>query len=483
MQNLPSCQQGIRYQDYGNTRVYRTVPFVNSHDTYRPLLTPTGNFLSYLGDNSGWDVGNELGGNGQHIDSRDPRLDAAYAAVFALDGNPAVYFEDLFDIGTTGQRWSHMPADSVALPIRSDIKNIIQAHQKLGFKDGVYAVPTAATGTAAPVYNKGTSGDHLVIERVGKAIIGISDAYNAVSDHSLDQEVWVTVGTPSWYNTDLIDYSGGHDTSKTHVFSDGRVLIKTAPCGNTIPGAHGHGYSIWAPVPAGITFNSVNDIYNYLTAYTPSRAAITTQEWEMADDLGDSHCKSLGQGGRIPDNATNERVVGRVFAQGGLPVNCSLKPEVDGNNLTLTAYGTNGLVLATVSGIATAAAPLTLNYTPAADGWVVVKVRNTSGTYSGQRCWVDVTYSAPAVVNTSGPASVLPTNVSIWTGNKGTSDMTDCGNWEGGLVPGTTSHVIVYGHAKPFPICTANTTVNKVTLFPGAQLTVTPGIDLTVLSQ
>ena len=483
MQNLPSCQQNVRYEDYNHVRVYRTVPFVNSHDTYRPKLTTSGNFLSYLGDNSGWDVGNELGGNGQHIDPRDPRMPAAYAAVFSVDGNPAVFFEDVFDIGTTGKRWTHDPKVSTDLPVKGDIQNIIQAHQKLGFKDGTYAVPTAATGTASPAYITGSSVDHLVIERVGKAIIGISDAYNAVADNSADQTVWVTVGTSAWYNTDLVDYSGAHGVTTTHVYGDGRVLIKTAPCGNTIPGAHGHGYSIWAPVPAGTTFTSVNDMYTYLATYTPVHAAATTQEWEMADDLGDSHCKSLGQGGKIPDNATNERVVGRIYAAGGTQVSLTLTPEINGNDLTLTAYGTNGLVLATTNGVANTTAPISLNYTPSADGWVVIKVRNTSETNTGQKCWVDATYTAPAVVNVTSPASVLPTNVSIWTGNKGTSDMTDCGNWEGGLVPGTSSHVIVYGHAKPFPVCAANTTVNKVTLFSGAQLTVNPGINLVVLSQ
>ncbi|MEI2709990.1 MAG: hypothetical protein V9E96_13420 [Chitinophagaceae bacterium] len=40
MANLPGEQQGFRYFDYpGGLRVHRSVNFVNSHDTYRPILT------------------------------------------------------------------------------------------------------------------------------------------------------------------------------------------------------------------------------------------------------------------------------------------------------------------------------------------------------------------------------------------------------------------------------------------------------------
>ena len=79
--------------------------------------------------------------------------------------------------------------------------------------------------------------------------------------------------------------------------------------------------------------------------------------------------------------------------------------------------------------------------------------------------------------------SKIPQNISIWTGNKGTTTWSDCGNWEGGLIPGPTSTVIVYGHAKPYPIVDINnTTVNKVNLL-GGNLTVNPGINFIVLSQ
>lgn len=483
MQNLPACQQGKRYYDYGAKRVHRTIPFVNSHDTYRPRLTTNGDFLKTLGDASGWDLGGELGGNGQHIDPREPRLAAAYAGIFAVDGNPALFFEDLFDIGTTGKRWTHLPTNTTDLPLRGDIQNIIQAHQKLGFKLGDYAVPTALGGAQAPFYQVGSSGDHLVLERKGQALIGITDAFAAVNNNGSDQQVWVNVGDPTWIGKALYDFSGAHGVTTTTVQPDGRVLIKTAPNGHSIVGAYGHGYSVWAPLPTGATFNSIADIYSYLSTFAPTRSTLTTQEWEMADDLGDSHCQSLGQGGRLPDNSMNERMAGRVFAAAGQPITCTVSPEVDGRDITVTLYNLQGQQVATASGVSTAAAPLTLSHTPATDGWINVKVRNTADTYAGQRCWVRVAYTAPQVVNTSNPANSLTNNVSIWTGNKNTTDVSDCGNWESGKVPNSGSHVIVYGHTRPFPVLTYSLTINKLTVQPNASFTVATGVNLTVLSQ
>lgn len=484
MQQLPGCQQIERFYDYGTAkRVHRSVTFVNSHDTYRPYLTASGNYLKPLGDETGWNVSNELGGNGRHIDPREPRLAAAYATIFAMDGNPMYFFEDLFDIGTTGKRYTHLPANISDLPVRNELLNIGQCHQKLGFKNGDYSVSTAATGASAPAYINGSSGDHLVMERKGIAIIGVADAYNTAADNSQDQTVYISVKSTSWYNTDLIDYSGAHGVTTTHVYGDGRVLIKTAPVGHNIPGAFGHGYSIWAPVPAGVVFNTVNDIYNYLATYTPPRNPQTIQEWEMADDLGDSHCSSLGQGGRIPDNITNERIAGKIFVAAGKPISCKVSPEVDGRNISLTLYNTSGIMLATASGIATVASPLLLNYTPVTDGWMVAKVRNTVEGVAGQKAWVNIAYTAPTVVNTRDASGSLPLNVSIWTGNKSTTDVSDCSNWEEGHIPGPNSGVIVYQYAKPYPILNFNLTINKLTLQPGASFTVASPNLLNILSQ
>jgi glycosidase len=480
MQSMPGDQQSLRYHDYGTKRVHRSIPFVNNHDTYRPRLDPNGNFLKNLGDATGWYTGDELGGNGQHIDPREPRLASAYAVAFAVDGNPAIFFEDLFNIGTTGKRWSHMPGNTTDLPIREDIKNIILCHQRLGFKDGNYAVPTALN---SPFYQAGSAGDHIVFERTGKALIGVTDNFNNSSTNSADQQVYCQVDNSWAVGTVLYDYSGAHGISTVTVPSDRRVLVQTAPVGHTIANANGHGYSIWAPAPPGVTVTSVNDLYNYLNSFAPGRSTTTTQEWEMADDLGDSHCKSLGQGGRLPDNKTNERVAGRIYADADKIINYAVSPEIDGRDLTISLYDNQGNLVSSNSGVATAASPLSGSYTPTSAGWINIKIRNTNATTLGQKAWVRAAYTAPTTVNTGDANGRVSSNVSIWTGNKNNSDFADCGNWEGGLIPNNTSHVIVPAHALPYPVLTFNTTVNKVTVKTGASLTINSGVQLTIVSQ
>ena len=409
MQLLPGEQQNKRFFDYANQRVHRTVPFVNSHDTYRPILSANGNFSKPLGDATGWNTGSELGGNGQHIDPREPRLYSAYATIFAMDGNPIVFFEDLFDIGTTSKRYTHLPNSAADLPIRPDIQNIIQCHQRLGFKEGNYSVPTALTGTQAPFYAKGSAGDHLVIERTKQALIGITDKFSSVSDNSADEEVWISVSDPSWFGRDLIDYSGAHGISTTRVFSDGRVLIKTAPVGHTISGALGHGYSIWAPIPAGVTFTTVQQLYDYLSGYQPSRARNTVQEWEMADDLGDSHPKSLRQGGQLPAKSTAQRIVGSVFAESGKPITVLLYPSINGTSQTLTLFNATNQAVSTRTGTSSNTAPLQMSFTPVATGWYTVRVNSSNTAQSAQRVWVNVNYTAPPIVNTRNGSTLLRT--------------------------------------------------------------------------
>jgi alpha-amylase len=317
-----------------------------------------------------------------------------------MDGNPVVFFEDLFDIGATGKRYSHLPTSTTDLPVRPDIVNIIQSHQKLQFKNGDYAVPTSLTGSQAPFYQKGGSGDHLVLERKGKAIIGITDKYNTASDNSQDEEVWVSVGDASWNNTDLYDYSGAHGVTATHVYSDGRVLIKTAPAGHTISGARGHGYSIWAPKPAGVTFSTVTDMYNYIATYAPGRAESSINEWEMADDLGDSHPQSLQQGGKLPNNSTAQRIVGRIYAASSKTITYKVYPEVNGRTQNIAVYNTSGTIVSQVTGTSSNTTPLTGTYTPSSTGWYTIKVKNSTTADLGQKVWVNVTYTAPTSVNT-----------------------------------------------------------------------------------
>lgn len=427
--NIPGLQQSKRTYDYAfpSARVHRTMPFVNSHDTYRPFLDANGNFLKPLGDPTGWNTSQELGGNGQHIDPREPRVAAAYAVSMAVDGNPVVFFEDVFNIGTTSKRWTHLPTSTTDLPVWNDIANLIQCHQKLEFKNGDYKVRSAESGAFFP--SGSSAGDHLVFERAGKAVIGVNDQF------SNDQDIWIDSNFPA--GTILMDYSGANGLTTSVVQGDQRVYIKTKAVGHTIPDVFGHGYSVWAPVPGNVPFASVADMFAYLN-YTPGLPVETTQEWEMEDDLGDSHCMSLGQSGRTPDNSPNDRVVGKIFVQASTTVTYSVTLGTIGNSLTVDFYDLSGNLLHTASGSGN---NINGTFTSMTTRWITIKVRNTSATTPGQKCFVKVTYTAPATVATASfPAATM---VSIWNSNGGSSNWNDCHNWEEGIIPPCNGTVII----------------------------------------
>ena len=437
---IPGTQQNQRvaYYSSSNTYVHRTAPFVNNHDTFRPQLDATGNYTGT------WNSGDELAA---HIDPRDARLSAAYAIALAVDGNPHIYFEDLFNIGDTGKRWSHLPTSTADLPVRSDLVNLLWCHQHLGFKGGTYKVPYAAA-------------DHLVLERSTKALIGINDNYTTWQ--TADVRTDFTVGTQ------LADYSGASTTVQT-VFqgADGYAYatISTPPCDGTAPRGR-RGYSVWAPVGQGGS------------AYTPPRATATTQEWEMADDLGDLNCRSLGQGGRLPDLSTNRRLAGKIYAQAGQPVTYELYPELTTNSssLTIGLYDLRGNRLSGASGTTSAIG----TYTPVATGWLAVKVQNTSATYAGQRCYAKVTYTAPAAVDTRTATAPL-NQVAIWTGNNASTDPSDCRNWENGVLPSATTDVLVPAGSSLMPSLSVGTLAARdLTIEAGATVTVSASTSLRI---
>ncbi|MFD2717692.1 alpha-amylase family glycosyl hydrolase [Hymenobacter monticola] len=432
---LPAEQQNQRVAYYAgsNTYVHRTAPFVNNHDTFRPQLDATGNY-------TGWNGSQELAA---HIDPFDPRLSAAYAVAFAVDGNPHLFFEDLFNIGGTGKRWTHLPASTADLPVRDDLVNLLWCHQHLNFKDGAYKVTYA-------------SGDHLVMERSTKALIGINDNYNTWQNN--------TVRTDFAVGTQLKDYSGANGTAVHTVFrgNDGNayVDVNTPPCdGSALLGRRG--YSVWAPV------GQDNSTYN------PSRATITTQEWEMADDLGDLNCGGLGQGGALPSNSTNTRLVGKIFVQAGQPVSYNLYPEASGNtrSLTIGVYDLRGQLLSSATGTAAASG----TYTASTTGWLALKVRNTIATVAGQRGYVKVSYTAPTAVNTL--TAPLPTNqVAIWTSNDASADPADCRNWENGVTPTASTDVLIPAGTSFAPqLGTGNLAAHDLTVESGASLSLAAG--------
>ncbi|GAA4333217.1 alpha-amylase domain-containing protein [Flaviaesturariibacter amylovorans] len=343
---LPGAQQGNRY---------RTVPFVNNHDTFRPTKDANGNY-------TGWDAGNELGGG--HIDPFDPRLAVAYAVTFAVDGSPQVFFEDLFNV-SNGKRYTHQPTSAADLPVRSDIANIIWCHQKLNFKKGSYKVRWQAA-------------DLLIIERGYKAgpensyaIIGMNDNWNTWQSANIQ--------TDFGPNRQLHDYSGAN-ANDIWTDANGRVTIWVPPCdGSNLR----RGYSIWGP--AGIT-----------GGFNPAQRS-TTQEWEMANDLGDNHASSLKQGGALPASSTALRYAGRVFNEANKTITVNVFPGNSAYSLTVGIYSNADVLLSSTAGTGN----LTLTYTPTSTAFYKIKVRNTSTSNPSQKCFVKATYTSPRTASTA----------------------------------------------------------------------------------
>jgi alpha-amylase len=374
---IPGYQQSNRSVTIGGQTIQRTCPFVNSHDSFRPTVDASGNY-------TGWNTGNELI---PHIDPFDTRLSAAYAIAFAVDGNPIVFFEDLFDVGSTGKRYSHLPTNAADLPMRSDIANLIWCHQNLHFKQGAYKVRYQAT-------------DHLVIERSGKAVIGINDNYTAWQNNYV-----LTDFTPG---TQLKDYSGANGTSVLTVDASGGFNINTPPCnGSALQGRKG--YSVWAPVSAVTNFS-----------LTPRS---TTQEWNMANDLGDSHASSLGQGGALPATSTACRIVGNIFVAAGNSITVNTYPQDTTQDITVDILHSNNSVFSMHG-----KGNLTGTYTVSDTNWYTAVVRNTSAGNAGQDLHVKLTYMGPAQASTLRFPS--PGNIncaSILTGTEEQKQLSDKG--------------------------------------------------------
>jgi alpha-amylase len=348
MGNLPNLQQGNRL---------KTVPFVNNHDTWR------GRFWdSRPGSNAHDDRDGDFRQNGDElaptIDPDNPRADVAYAAAFAVDGSPMVFYEDLFD-NTGGDRFK---ADPNTIKPHDYVVNLIWAHQKLDFKDGPYRVPFQG------------SPDLLVIERAGKALIGLNDHGN----ERLQADVQTSFGP----NVRLHDYSGSNRDDVT-TDANGRVTVSVPPMS----------YAVWGPAGIGGGFN-------------PARRR-TTQEFQLDDDLGDSRTGTLGYGGKL--TSAGFRTAGSIWAAANTAVKVSVftdgerhvevrvaNPAQNGNKST-----SSGDHRAT--GTATNDRPLRLEFNAKREGYHQLRARLTNGSEPPTRAYVKVEYEAPAQSNLIKP--------------------------------------------------------------------------------
>lgn len=329
MGGLPNFQQGSRL---------KTVPFINSHDTWRGPLHDS-------------NAGSELLPT---IDPDDPRADLAYAAAFAIDGSPVVYYEDLI-VNSGEDRRRQDPDD---LRMRDYLVNLIWAHQKLDFKDGAYRVPFQG------------SPDLLVLERAGKALIALND--NGIAAQS------AVVQTSFGPNVRLHDYGGANPDDVT-TDGEGRVAIAVPPMS----------YAIFAPAGVDGGFDP------------PKRR--TVQEFQLDDDLGDGRASAPGYGGRI--RPAQFRTAGAIWAAAGTSVRVEvftdgareIEVRVLNPDETGAKSATSGQHQA--SGPASNPTPLALEFTAEREGYHQLSARLTEADSEATRAYVKVEYEAPAESN------------------------------------------------------------------------------------
>jgi alpha-amylase len=442
MSILPAAQQNIRYVDIDGNRIHRTMPFINNHDTYRPQFDANGNI-------SGWNVNDQLA---PEVDIREPRLGAAYAIMHAMDGNPQPFIEEVFNKANTSQRFTHDPRNTSQLPVNSDLANIIFLHGALDFKSGEYRVPSSIGSFWNVITGNTNNNNVIVIERAAKAIIVATDQWNQ------DQECWVDTEFP--VGTVLKDYSGGIATTttvQTPQFSGGpnRANVRCRAVGwpsfsyqtnYTDHGVHYHGYAIWAPVDMQETVD------NY------SKPALKTyQEWEMEDDLGDSHCESLVQGGRLPANSCAYRIVGKIFPKANSTVDYEfyVDPVSTGIDNCLEFYHLNGNKIYCNCEEGNFSGSFSVDST----GWVVAKIRHNPGdgcnqlfTCGGnedcdgipsQKAFVKLGYFAPADVQSLDYPAQPEDAAVFWTGAAEDSDYSNPSNWETCKMPVTKDDKLI----------------------------------------
>lgn len=343
----------VNYQQ--NNRLM-TVPFVNTHDTYRPIYDVNGN-------DSAWRTGSELA---PHISKDEPRWALAHAMILAVDGSPLIYFDDLFDIGKSGRRFTHNPKDTASLRINDDLYNLLWCHNVLKFKDGEYLVRNQAA-------------DLLIIERKGKALIAMNDNWDQWQDPK-------AVQTSFSDGTILVDYTGAAGTAERMVYGGGKVDLSVPPCNGS---AKRRGYSIWAP--KGITKPNFGG------------GLETVQEWELSNDLGDRHPQSLEQGGALPPFSTQCRNAASFYKHPPSAAYIDVYGDKPSQPVLLEFYNDKCELIDSFSGFLPFKKVSVRYYSP---GWIHVKLRHLQEEDSFQKIWVKVAYFGAKEIDPKDTASV-----------------------------------------------------------------------------
>ncbi|WP_263375324.1 alpha-amylase domain-containing protein [Granulicella aggregans] len=304
--NLPSLQQQNRF---------KTVPFLNNHDTQDGTLGP-------------------------YINPDDRRAQLAYAVAMTVDGSPQLFILDLFNT------LFNLPADRHTT--RPWLVNLLWCHQKLAFKSGEYFVRYQG------------SEQLLILERGARAIVAINN------DGANWQSQWIS--TAFFPNTQLHDYSG---SMKDDIWTnqDGWAHIAVPPCS----------YSVWGP--AGITGGF---------APTPRR---TLQQFEMADDLGDSNPNSPRYGGfAIP---AVHRTAGAVWPATGSKVNLFVYADAPQQVELLILPPKGAAAIPGFTGTAGPDHPLVASFEVGLEGRHILTAKLTNAAALPARLYVKVDYLGP----------------------------------------------------------------------------------------
>ena len=342
MGSLPDFQQDNRL---------KTVPFVNNHDTWRGTFWDSDPGSTAHDDRTGdWrQNSSELEPT---IDPDNPRAKVAYAAAFAVDGSPMVFYEDFF-INSGPDRFR---ADPATISTRDYLVNLIWAHQKLNFKDGAYKVRYR------------DSQDLLVIERSGKALIGLND-------HGSN---WLTaqIQTDFGPHVKLHDYSGAN-RNDPETDDNGKLTVSVPPMG----------YAVYGPAGISSGFKS-----------TPKR---TAQEFQLDDELGDARPNTPGYGGKI--RSTDFRTAGSIWAAAGSTVKLRvytdgarsvqlrvLKPDKNGAKSTIAGFYSK-------QGNASNTQPVIMEFKAAREGYHQLSARLSLKKQAATRAYLNVDYEAPAI--------------------------------------------------------------------------------------
>ena len=116
----------------------------------------------------------------------------------------------------------------------------------------------------------------------------------------------------------------------------------------------------------------------------------------MAEDLGDSHAKSLRQGGALPARSTALRYVGKVFSEANKPVTVHVFPTLPARRLTVGVYSDANKLLHSATG----SDGIFLRFIPGATAFYKVKIKNASPSNPAQNVFIKINYTAPRIART-----------------------------------------------------------------------------------